>query len=54
MPKYLLDTNACVGLRNREAMVRAVRYLLDLGHRRMAMIAGVTHQSAKKMRSMGD
>ena len=36
---------ACVGLRNREAMVRAVRYLLDLGHRRMAMIAGVTHHN---------
>jgi LacI family transcriptional regulator len=33
---------ACVGFRNRDAMVRAVRYLLDLGHRRIAMLAGVT------------
>ena len=33
---------ACVGVRNREAMARVVRYLLDLGHRRIAMLAGVT------------
>jgi LacI family transcriptional regulator len=31
-----------VGFRNREAIVRAVRYLLDLGHRRIGMLAGVT------------
>ncbi len=33
---------ACVGFRNREAIVRAVQYLLDLGHRRIAMLAGVS------------
>jgi len=33
---------ACVGFRNRAAMGRAVRYLLDLGHRRIAMLAGIT------------
>ncbi|MEO5735007.1 MAG: substrate-binding domain-containing protein [Rubrivivax sp.] len=32
---------ACVGFRNREAIGRAVRYLLDLGHRRIAMLAGI-------------
>ncbi len=31
---------ACVGFRNREAIARVVRYLLDLGHRRIAMLAG--------------
>ena len=33
---------ACVGFRNRAAMVRVVRYLVDLGHRRIGMLAGVT------------
>ena len=33
--------SACVGFRNREAITRAVRYLLDLGHRRIAMLAGI-------------
>ncbi len=33
---------ACVGFRNREVIVRAVRYLLDLGHRRIAMLAGIS------------
>ncbi|MBL8324381.1 MAG: LacI family DNA-binding transcriptional regulator [Rubrivivax sp.] len=33
---------ACVGFRNRAAVMRAVQYLLDLGHRRIAMLAGVT------------
>ncbi len=33
---------ACVGFRNREAIMQAVRYLLDLGHRQIAMLAGVT------------
>lgn len=33
---------ACVGFRNRAAIARAVQYLLDLGHRRIAMLAGVT------------
>lgn len=36
------DGSACVGFRNRAAITKAVRYLLDLGHRRMAMLAGVT------------
>jgi LacI family transcriptional regulator len=34
--------SACVGFRNREAANRVVRYLLDLGHRHIAMLAGVT------------
>lgn len=34
--------SACVGFGNRAAIVRAVRYLLDLGHRRFAMLAGVS------------
>jgi LacI family transcriptional regulator len=33
---------ACVGFRNREVILRAVRYLLDLGHRRIAMLAGIS------------
>ncbi len=33
---------ACVGFRNRAAVARAVQYLLDLGHRRIAMLAGIT------------
>lgn len=33
---------ACVGFRNRGAISKAVRYLLDLGHRRVAMLAGIT------------
>ena len=33
---------ACVGFRNREAVARAVRYLLDLGHRRIGLLAGIT------------
>ena len=32
---------ACVGFRNRAAIVRAARYLLDLGHRQIAMLAGI-------------
>jgi LacI family transcriptional regulator, galactose operon repressor len=32
---------ACVGFRNRETVVRVVRYLLDLGHRRIGMLAGI-------------
>ncbi len=34
--------SACVGFRNRAAMSKAVRYLLDLGHTRVAMLAGIT------------
>ena len=33
---------ACVGFRNRVAIARAVQYLLDLGHRRIGMLAGIT------------
>lgn len=33
---------ACVGFRNRQAVARAVRYLIDLGHRDIAMLAGIT------------
>jgi LacI family transcriptional regulator len=36
---------ACVGFRNREAMSQAVRYLMDLGHRNIAMLAGITHNN---------
>ncbi len=32
----------CVGFRNRDAANRVARYLLDMGHRRIAMIAGET------------
>jgi len=32
----------CVGFDNAEAMAKAARYLIDLGHRRVAMLAGVT------------
>ena len=37
--------SACVGFRNRDAMRRAVRYLLDLGHRRIGMLAGITRHN---------
>lgn len=33
---------ACVGFRNRAAIQRAVQMLLELGHRRIGMVAGVT------------
>lgn len=33
---------ACVGIRNRAAIGRAVQYLLDLGHQRVAMLAGIS------------
>ena len=32
----------CVGFDNARAIAQAVRYLLDLGHRRVAMLAGMT------------
>ena len=34
-----------VGFDNARAMGQVVRYLLDLGHRRIAMLAGVTHDN---------
>jgi LacI family transcriptional regulator len=36
---------ACVGYDNAQAMQQVVRYLLDLGHRRIAMLAGVTRDN---------
>ena len=36
---------ACVGFRNRDAMAQAVRYLMDLGHRDIAMLAGITRNN---------
>lgn len=36
---------SCVGFDNRDAAVRATRYLLDLGHRRLAMLAGITRDN---------
>ena len=33
---------ACVGFKNRQAIARGVQYLLDLGHRRIGMVAGIT------------
>ena len=36
------EGHACVGFRNRDAVKRGVRYLLDLGHRRIGMLAGLT------------
>lgn len=35
----------CVGFDNARAIGQAVRYLLDLGHRRIAMLAGVSHRN---------
>lgn len=34
-----------VGFDNAQAMQRVVRYLLDLGHRRIAVLAGITHDN---------
>lgn len=44
--------SACVGFRNREAMAHAARYLLDLGHRRIAMLAGVTRDNDRAAERM--
>jgi LacI family transcriptional regulator len=35
----------CVGFDNAAAMSQVVRYLLDLGHRRIAMLAGITQDN---------
>lgn len=35
----------CVGFDNARAIGQAVRYLVDLGHRRVAMLAGLTHHN---------
>ncbi len=41
--------SACVGFRNRAAIAKAVRYLLDLGHQRFAMLAGVMADNDRAM-----
>jgi len=48
---------ACVGFDNEAAMAQVVRYLLDLGHRRIAMLAGLTHdndRAAARVRGVRD
>ncbi|MEP7276977.1 MAG: LacI family DNA-binding transcriptional regulator, partial [Betaproteobacteria bacterium] len=46
--------HACVGFDNREAAMRMVRYLLDIGHRDFAMIAGETaHNDRARSRFEG-
>ena len=35
----------CVGFDNAEAMAKAARYLIDLGHRRVAVLAGITRDN---------
>ncbi len=35
----------CVGFDNARAMKQAVKYLIDMGHRRIAMLAGITHDN---------
>ena len=35
----------CVGFDNAKAIGQAVRYLVDLGHRRVAMLAGLSHHN---------
>ena len=39
------DGLICVGFDNARAMGQAVRYLLDLGHRRIAMLAGISSRN---------
>lgn len=36
---------ACVGFANRDAIARVVQYLLALGHKRIAMLAGITNSN---------
>ncbi len=46
-----------VGFDNAGAMAQAVRYLLDLGHRRIAMLAGITRdndRAAARVRGVSD
>lgn len=43
---YQVDSpDPCAGFDNRTAMIRLTNYLLDMGHRRIAMIAGVTDKN---------
>ena len=39
------DGEVCVGFDNRRGMADAARYLLTLGHRRIAMLAGITRDN---------
>ena len=39
----------CVGFDNRAAAIRLVKYLLELGHRRYAMIAGITANNERAL-----
>lgn len=39
------DKYPCVGFDNRDGAYRITRYLLDLGHREFAVIAGITHNN---------
>jgi len=39
------EGSTCVGFDNAEAMAKAARYLIDLGHRRIAMLAGITRDN---------
>lgn len=39
---YSTDGNYCVGFDNAKAASQAVKYLVDLGHKEFAMIAGIT------------
>jgi len=39
---YSKDGNYCVGFDNEKAAAKAAKFLLDLGHREFAMIAGIT------------
>lgn len=45
---------SCVGFDNRDATLRATRYLIDLGHRDIAMLAGITRNNDRaRARVMG-
>lgn len=42
---YSLNGSHCVGFDNAKAAAKATKYLVDLGHRKFAMIAGVTRDN---------
>lgn len=51
---YRTDGGYCVGFNNRSAAALAAKYLIDLGHREFAMIAGITkHNDRATERVMG-
>src|SRR3546814_7836135 len=39
------NSGPCIGFDNRDAAMRMADYLLDLGHRRVATVAGVTRDN---------